>query len=223
MKLGLNKNYKHHLDIEEDVLSFIEDQNRELTILDLGCGVGKLSRTLSRMGHRVIGLDGDKGLIEKAIGKGGNVVYHHSFVSRDLPFDSESFDLVISRSFMQYVEHKSVINECNRILKDEGIVIFIENLQGNPFTGLSRLILRITAHQYQSVPWNHFTYREFEELRDTFENRRSSYHYFISTVSLLSVLSPLYGFLKSIDEKLIRNFSLFRKMAWIGVFIGTKK
>lgn len=48
---------------------------RESTVLDAGCGTGRIASALVRMGHRAIGVDKDQGLIDIATGRYPGVPY----------------------------------------------------------------------------------------------------------------------------------------------------
>lgn len=90
-----------------------------LQVLDLGCGEGRFSRMLSQQGATVFGIDPTPELIEEAERLGG-ATYEVGF-AEDLPYDDESFDLVVS--YLVWIDVADVypcIAEAARVLKPGG-------------------------------------------------------------------------------------------------------
>jgi len=97
------------------------------TILDLGCGDGKL--TSIAFGTLVnsltlVGIDSDADETSQAARLG---IYHrvHTCLASNIPEDSESFDAVISNSVLEHIENiEETIAEVSRLLKNGGRLIF---------------------------------------------------------------------------------------------------
>ena len=92
----------------------------ERTVLDVGCGAGQ---TLIAAGadteRRAVGLDIDP----EALALGRTLTKHVEFVAgraEQLPFASESFDLVISRVALPYAHIPRALGEMARVLKAGG-------------------------------------------------------------------------------------------------------
>lgn len=107
-------------------------QKDVLDVLDAGCGPGFFSIILSRVGHRVVGLDGAEGMLRHAAGIAREYGVSPLFVQGDchaLPFADESFDLVISRNVTHALrDHKKVYAEWHRVLRPGGrLLIFDAN------------------------------------------------------------------------------------------------
>lgn len=96
-------------------------QNRELKILDLGCGSAAISSQLG--GNTVYGLDVNPSLLRLAEEKG--VVVKEGAFER-MPFDDSFFDVVLSIDSIEHVASRErAINEIKRVLKKEGeLVVF---------------------------------------------------------------------------------------------------
>jgi demethylmenaquinone methyltransferase/2-methoxy-6-polyprenyl-1,4-benzoquinol methylase len=91
-------------------------------ILELACGTGILSSMLAHRGRNVIGIDitfeylrGSKLKLKAPIAQGTAEV---------LPYRSGSFDAVVSSYLAKYVNIYEVIDECFRVLKPGGVVVF---------------------------------------------------------------------------------------------------
>ncbi|MGD0276921.1 MAG: class I SAM-dependent methyltransferase [Syntrophales bacterium] len=103
----------------------IKDGHR---VLDLGCGTGTFAVQIKRSipGAQIISIDGDGKILEIARSKAekaGVDVEFHLCYSSELPFDSNSFDRVVSSLFFHHlvIDQKiSTIREVFRVLKPHG-------------------------------------------------------------------------------------------------------
>jgi len=95
--------------------------------LDVGCGEGRFCRTLSDRGINTVGLDPAPTLIEEARRRhpGGD---YRIGSAEELPFQDESFDLVISYlSLIDIPDVKAALQEMTRVLRPGGHLL-IANL-----------------------------------------------------------------------------------------------
>lgn len=97
-------------------------------VLDLGCGDGSLTYILAKSGAEVIGIDNEE-LGLKYANENLESMNHHknlkyTFVTASaysLPFDSNSFDLVVSCDVIEHLnEPEKMCIETSRVLKDGG-------------------------------------------------------------------------------------------------------
>ena len=100
----------------------------DASVLDVGCGAGRISHLLHERGFDVTGIDVSEPLVEKAQSLFPEIDFHIADV-RELPFDPKSFDHVIFSWFgLDYVLPKSerieALREIWRVLKPSGIVVF---------------------------------------------------------------------------------------------------
>ena len=122
-------------------------------VLDAGCGAGAGAGILSRAGaSEVVGVDIAPEAISTAMERYGSVA---SFMLGDLtalPFDSESFDVVVSFETIQHVADPGrALEELRRVLRPEGILLVSTvNSNGaaatNP-SGLGELTSGELSHQ----------------------------------------------------------------------------
>jgi demethylmenaquinone methyltransferase / 2-methoxy-6-polyprenyl-1,4-benzoquinol methylase len=91
-------------------------------ILELACGTGILSSMLAERGKSVAGIDltfeyllALKRKLKMPIAQGTAEV---------LPYRDESFDAMVSSYLSKYVDIQKVIDECWRVLRPGGIVVF---------------------------------------------------------------------------------------------------
>jgi len=101
------------------------------SVLDFGCGVGRLSRALGREFERYVGVDISSGMIARArelSGGEGN----RSFVVNEAPdlsrFESGQFDMVVSFLVLQHISDRDQIRaylaEFARVLAPGGLIAF---------------------------------------------------------------------------------------------------
>lgn len=97
-----------------------------MQFLDMGAGRFEMARGFKELGLEVTGLDSS---IEAATyARNANVdFFRHEFAPPEpLPFASESFDVVFSKSFIEHIKDPAFfLSECPRILRPKGKVIIL--------------------------------------------------------------------------------------------------
>jgi len=80
-------------------------------VLDLACGTGTLALAAARSvpGLRVTGVDGDPAILGRARAKAGAEVTFDEGLSTELPYEDESFDVVLSTMFFH---HSQIRRSC---------------------------------------------------------------------------------------------------------------
>jgi ubiquinone/menaquinone biosynthesis C-methylase UbiE len=105
--------------------------DRRLKVLDVGTGRGFLAMILSEMGHQVAGLDLSSGMLGFAKA-GCHEKGAPEFCLGDaerLPFQEESFDLIISRHLLWTLPNPlKAVGEWKRVLKTDGRLAAIDGL-----------------------------------------------------------------------------------------------
>jgi len=104
-------------------------------LLDFGCGPGRDLKTLSGLGHRVVGLEGAERFAAMARADSGCEVWQQDFLKLDLPADH--FDGVFANATLFHVPGRSlprVLSELYATLKPRG-VLFSSNPRGNDEEG----------------------------------------------------------------------------------------
>jgi 2-polyprenyl-6-hydroxyphenyl methylase/3-demethylubiquinone-9 3-methyltransferase len=107
-------------------LKLIFGEQKNLRILDVGCGGGFLSNYLSANGYRVSGIDLSQESLEvaKKYDKTHKVQYQLAD-AQSMPFADASFDVITAMDFLEHVENPSlIIKEISRVLKPGGSFFF---------------------------------------------------------------------------------------------------
>ncbi len=116
-------------DDRKDLLLYILHLQPGMTILEVGCGPGALSRKLAKWlgdSSKVVGIDRDSDFIEYARRKAGELgVMNVEYVEGDalsLPFEDNSFDACVSHTVVEHVPNTEFLSEQKRVCKDGGRV-----------------------------------------------------------------------------------------------------
>ena len=96
--------------------------------LDYGCGAGRSTRFLKRLGFETVGVDVSPNMLDQARTQDKSGKYH-LITSGKLPFEDCSFDLVFSSFVFLEVsrlqEIEEILTEMKRVLRRDGIIIFV--------------------------------------------------------------------------------------------------
>lgn len=121
------KRVKQFLEAEIDfVLSRV---NENTTVLDLGCGYGRVSSKLSSQAKKVVGIDISKENIDLAKGfcSSNDNCEFYVMNAVELEFEDDTFDLVIcvQNGISAFkVSPEKLLREAIRVTKRDGIVLF---------------------------------------------------------------------------------------------------
>lgn len=117
----------------------------KVTVLDVGCGIGRLEEQILSRGLDWQVYGSDKSLESLRIAQKNLSVQMFSFIRADgtaLPFTKESFDLVLTICVLHHIppsERPYVMREIHRILRPGGIVAVFEH---NPLNPLTRYVVK---------------------------------------------------------------------------------
>ncbi len=107
--------------LKERVLSILQPQKQH-HVLDVACGTGLVSAWFHKKVHKVVGVDITEAMYVQAKDR-----LDEFFVGsgEGLPFEDNSFDMIICRQGTQFMDDRSALREMTRVVKPEGIVCVI--------------------------------------------------------------------------------------------------
>ncbi len=95
---------------------------KEIRILDIGCGSGRITEKLCRAGYQAIGIDFSEEAIRKAIARGLSA--KQANLDEGIPEPDSSFDVVWAGDVVEHVfDPIGLLKESNRVLKKNGIIL----------------------------------------------------------------------------------------------------
>jgi SAM-dependent methyltransferase len=117
------------------VASFAPQQS---SVLDAGCGTGRVAIELSRRGHVVVGVDVDRTMLEAARAKAPDLVWiEGDLADPGLDLDGETFDIVVLAGnvliFVPPGTEGRVIDNAARWLRPGGLLVTGYSLRPNGF------------------------------------------------------------------------------------------
>jgi ubiquinone/menaquinone biosynthesis C-methylase UbiE len=121
----------------EDIVSFmmrkygsITDKS-SLNVLDLGCGWGNNLKFLDEKGFSSVGVDISGSAVQHCVSSGYNAI---ECDFKTLPFDRNSFDVVVDRQSLQHNELEEIhltLSEIYRVMKKGGVFFSTMVTSGN--------------------------------------------------------------------------------------------
>lgn len=178
-----------------------------MTVLELGCGTGSLwmgrDDLLGKFGKLVLS-DFSEGMLDTAkknIGAKDNIEYRVADI-QDLPFEDNSFDMVIANSMLYHVpDIDKGIKEVRRVLKDDG-VFYCATLGENNFVEQLAEWFRLGGESFN--PNHNFTMQNGKEkLKVAFSDIEARFYadslHVTDTDDLVSYLRSLAS-LKALND-----------------------
>jgi ubiquinone/menaquinone biosynthesis C-methylase UbiE len=189
--------------------------------LDYGCGDGLFLINYAKKIKKGIGMDISNKEIEKAENKRkSNGIDNIVFCVMDAmntEFSDKTFDLIHGNAILHHLDLGKSIIEIKRILKDNGVGIFIEPLSTNPIIELYRkLTPKLRTHDEQP-----FRRKELRIIKYYFPNMKIKY---FGCFTLLGVIfrkrkyfNKLLEILYILDDIVLANKSPLKYFAWVCV------
>jgi ubiquinone/menaquinone biosynthesis C-methylase UbiE len=134
---------------------------RNKKVLDIGCRTGEVTRFFSYW-NDVTGIDFIPEFIEQAKKLKGNY-FVFDVDNNVLPFQDKSFDVVFCGETLEHIHNRNnLMQECHRILKDDGKIIICE---GNKFS-LRRRLKFLFGNEIHNMRYyvHFFHHKELENL-----------------------------------------------------------
>jgi SAM-dependent methyltransferase len=114
---------------ESIVFSFEETLNRDMNVLDVACGIGRVGRFLAPLVGKYVGIDFSDNMIRLArsrFKKTPNVEFHVNDGRTLQPLPDDTFHLAFCECAFQHMEKdntRSYIKEVHRVLRKDGVFL----------------------------------------------------------------------------------------------------
>jgi SAM-dependent methyltransferase len=192
-----------------------------LRILDWGCGKGQCTYLLRHLGFKVVSCDVERNADDSTFGQETPIITKENIQViplRDtvkLPFESESFDIVLSMGVLEHVENDlESLREIGRILKSQGL-FFCFFL---PFVGSwTQYVMRSRGDNYHDRLYTKAKVNSL--LRETGFELEDIWHRQLFPKN--SVRYPMYHAFESLDQALVR-FTPLRYLATNLEFVASR-
>lgn len=113
--------------VETDLAFKMIKIEKNMKILDIGCGTGNFSIKLAKMGCKVTGIDISDEMLEIAKSKATKQMLPIDFIKmdlNDLKFKDNEFDAIISVAAFEFIDDGAkALNEIFRIVKKDGQIL----------------------------------------------------------------------------------------------------
>jgi SAM-dependent methyltransferase len=175
-----------------------------LRILDWGCGKGHCTYLLRKLGFKVASCDIERSVDDSAFGQETPIIAAENIEviplkdTVKLPFESESFDIVLSMGVLEHVEDDlESLREINRILKPGGL-FFCFFL---PFVGSwTQYVMRSRGDNYHERLYTKSKVNSL--LKETGFDLQDIWHRQLFPKN--TVRYPAYRAFESLDQALVR-------------------
>ncbi len=126
------------------------------SLLEVGCGSGRLTQALSGMIPNVVGLDFDSIPL---------IPFRQKFVkfpliqgdAMNLPLKDHCFDCVVAVQCLLNFDYSQFLRECNRVLKNDGLLI-CQFLNRHSYKWMSKRLLRRDVQEIAHQSYVQFAY-----------------------------------------------------------------
>jgi len=198
--------------------------NKKVKVLEIGSGTGEHTFVLVASGAKVIASDISSNSLKVLQNRYNDFTNLKTKVAdmENLPFASNSFDIVCSAGSLSYGDHILVRDEINRVLKPDGYFICVDSLNHNPIYVLNRYINYIRKERSKSVIEKIPSFNLIKSYEKIFMIKKINFY------GSLIWLSPLISFIFG-DNKAANLLDWFdetikvKKSAFKFVFLGKKK
>ena len=121
-----------------ELLKF-EDKNKELKVLDFGCGDGNSSFYIRKNfpNATIYGIDVSEASTKIAESKGVENASFKAYNGSEIPFEDGEFDVVFTSMVFHHIEHSlhdNILKDIYRVLKNGGRFYNFEHNPNNPLT-----------------------------------------------------------------------------------------
>ncbi len=177
------------------------------SLLEVGCGSGRLTRVLSGMVPNVVGLDFDSVPLISFRQKSAKIPLVGGDV-RNLPLKDHCFDCVVAIQCLLNFDHFQFLRECNRVLKNDGLLI-CQFLNLHSYKWISK---RLLGRDVQEIVYQSYDEFAHDVVKFGFDIKQVSGYNWVpfDRFSDSALVSPM-----ALVEKILRLDRLYNISPWV--------
>ena len=217
--------YKALYNMYVDFNAYTFKKAKNKIVLDYGCGAGNVSRKITASNPlKLFGIDISEVSINNAIenAKKLNLQIDYSVDNcEETKFKAESFDLIFGSGILHHLNLEKSVSEINRILKNNGEMVFLEPLGTNPLINFYRKL----TPKSRSEDEHRFLEKDFDFISSLFKRVTIKYYGFFTLVFFLFYKNPKKSLTFKILSKLdcyLFKIKYFKSLAWSVLIIAKK-
>lgn len=196
------------------------------SVLELGSGHGQGAVHLAARGAVTVALDisprrcaeGERQIAGAPVSR--SIRFCAARAER-LPFADASFDAIFARDVLMYADPATVIQECRRVVRPGGRVVFVESLAGPLFL---RAFRRLTSPRKYREFTRHLTYRQLCGVGGSMTRVHARAHYLFSLIAFAAMFwtkdsdlhESLLRRLHPVDCVILDHVPFLSRWAWRG-------
>lgn len=197
--------------IKNKKIWFMNYLNKNQMFLDLGCGTGTDTIAASQKVKTAIGLDISKKSIKTAAqqlekAKTKNVSFQKHDLNKKLPFDSDTFDVVLASDVLEHLERREfALRELRKVLKDKGLLLLVTD---NPNTSWKKKQKKHGMFYYADSD------HKYEYSKEEILELLKKHSFEVLKIDVVTYDTPFKGFIDlvgGISLSLYRYFSRWKK------------
>ena len=217
--------YKALYNMYEDFSVYASEKAKNKIVLDYGCGTGSATQKIASLKpSKLFGIDISEVSINKAIenAKNLNLQIEYSVDNCEkTKFKAETFDLVFGSGILHHLNLKKSVGEINRILKNNGEMVFLEPLGTNPLINFYRKL----TPKSRSADEHPFLKKDFDFINSLFNQVTIKYYGLFTLIFFLFYKNPKNSLIFKAFSKLDNYFfriKYFKNLAWSVMIVGKK-
>jgi len=220
-----NKFYKALHSLNEDFINLLKIKTKSAEVLDYGCGTGNFAKEISLFQpKKIVAIDISEEAIKKAkekLEEGNKKIDYRVDNCENLSLESNSFDVAYGSGILHHLNLKKSLDELNRVLKKNGIIVFAEPLATNPIINIYRKF----TPSARSPDEHPFKSDDIKLIKSIFKNVEIKYYGFFTLIFMPFYRSPensrLFKILSFID-RIIFKTKYLKFLAWSVLIKGEK-
>jgi ubiquinone/menaquinone biosynthesis C-methylase UbiE len=217
--------YKALYNMHEDFKCYIFEKAKKKIVLDYGCGAGNVTEKIAKLNpEKLVGIDISEVSVKRAIekAKDQNLLIEYSVDNcENTKLNEKTFDLVFGSGILHHLNLEKAINEINRVLKNNGEMVFLEPLGTNPIINFYRKL----TPKSRSTDEHPFLEKDFNLIKSFFKTVEIKYYGFFTLIFFLFYTRPensiFFRVLCKLDNYFFK-FRYFKSLAWSIMIIAKK-